>query len=505
MILAWPAAAVAAAERPLLDAGVDLMAVASTALATRCLAELRRLRGRAAGASVLLLVGAGNNGGDALHAGALLCGRGAGVTALLSADRTHAGGLAALLAAGGRVASLTGPAACVVPEARALVSGADLVVDGLLGIGARGAVRGPVHDVLDGELDRPGAVVAVDLPSGVDPDIGAVHGPVLAADVTVTFGAAKPGLLLPPGDALVGELEVVDLGLDLGAAGPAPVTRWERSDLAAVWPWPWRSADKYRRGVLGVVAGSPRFPGAAVLAVSGAVTSGVGMVRYAGDPEVARAVVAARPEAVPDPLPGTGRAQAWLVGPGMDPERDRAAADLIDAVAERLRRDSELTAVVDAGAVARLGGLAAAGDLPRPGRLLLTPHAGELAGLLAGLGESVDRSAVDADPGRHARRAAALTGTTVLLKGATTVVASPGGPLATVTAGPPWLATAGSGDVLSGVAGTLLAAGLPPGTAGPAAALAHGLAGRRASGPGRGGPVPASALVPALPGVVAGL
>jgi hydroxyethylthiazole kinase-like uncharacterized protein yjeF len=505
VIRAWPAAAVAAAERPLLVAGVDLMAVASTALATRCLAELRRDRGGVAGASVVLLVGAGNNGGDALHAGALLRRRGAGVTALLVADRAHPRGLAALLAAGGRVTRLSGPGAVPATQARATVSRADLVVDGLLGIGARGAVRGPVHDVLDGELDRPGAVVAVDLPSGLGPDTGAVHGPVLAADVTVTFGAAKPGLLLPPGDALAGELQVVDLGLDLDAAGPAPVTRWERADLAAVWPWPWRSADKYRRGVLGVVAGSPRFPGAAVLAVSGAVASGVGMVRYAGDPEVARAVVAARPEAVPDPLPHTGRVQAWLVGPGADPDRDPAAGHLVDAVAGRLRRDGELSAVVDAGAVARLGVPAAAGDLPRPERLLLTPHAGELAGLLTALGEPVDRAAVEADPGEHARRAAALTGATVLLKGATTVVASPAGPLATVSAGPPWLATAGSGDVLSGVAGALLAAGLPPGTAGPAAALVHGLAGRRAAGPGRGGPVPAAELTLAVREVLAGL
>ncbi|MGF1663934.1 MAG: NAD(P)H-hydrate dehydratase, partial [Kineosporiaceae bacterium] len=157
------------------------------------------------------------------------------------------------------------------------------------------------------------------------------------------------------------------------------------------------------------------------------------------------------------------------------------------------------------GAVAALGTRAATGDLPRPERLLLTPHAGELAGLLAALDQPAGRAAVEADPAGHARRGAALTGATVLLKGATTVVASPGGQVTTVAAAPPWLATAGSGDVLSGVAGTLLAAGLPPDIAGPAAALLHGMAGQRAAGPGRGGPVPASALARAVREVVAGL
>jgi len=328
---------------------------------------------------------------------------------------------------------------------------------------------------------------------------------VLAADVTVTFGAAKSGLLLPPGDDLVGELQVVDLGLDLSGAGPAPVTRWEREDLAAVWPWPWRAADKYARGVLGVMAGGPRFPGAAVLAVSGAVSSGTGMVRFAGDEDVARAVVAARPEAIPDPLPDTGRVQAWLVGPGMDPDGDPVAARSVGALAERLSQDVDVPAVVDAGAVAILGSRAAAGDVPRPERLLLTPHAGELAALLVALGEPADRSAVEADRPGHARRAAVLTGATVLVKGATTVVAAPGGALATVAAGSPWLATAGSGDVLAGVAGTLLAAGRSPAVAGPAAALVHGLAGRRAAGPGRGGPVPAATLARAVREVLAGL
>jgi hydroxyethylthiazole kinase-like uncharacterized protein yjeF len=505
VIRAWPAAAVAEAERPLLDAGVDLMAVASTALATRCLAELRRIRGRVTGADVVLLVGSGNNGGDALHAGALLRRRGAAVTALLTADRAHDGGLAALRAAGGRVRPLSGPGAVPVDQARRLLSGADLVLDGILGIGATGAVRGPVHDVLDGELDRPGAVVAVDLPSGVDPGTGAVHGPVLAADVTVTFGAAKPGLLLPPGDILAGDVQVVPLGLDLAGAGDPAVVRWQGEDLAGAWPWPWRSADKYARGVLGIVAGGPQFPGAAILAARGAVCSGAGMIRLAGDHEVGRAVVASCPEAVPDPLPDTGRVQAWLVGPGMDPENDRTAARLVEAVAEKLRRDETVVAVVDAGAVARLGLLAATGALRRPGRLLLTPHAGELAGLLTAVGDRVDRRGVQQDPAAHARRAAAVTGGTVLLKGATTVVASPDGPIATVAAGPAWLATAGSGDVLSGVAGTLLAAGLPPGTAGPAAALVHGLSGRTAAGPGRGGPVPAGAVAAAIRPTLAGL
>jgi len=502
VIRAWPVADVVAAEQVLLSQGRDLMAIASWGLARRCAAELRRSRGRISGAEVLLLVGAGNNGGDALHAGALLRARGVAVTALLVADRAHQPGLAALRAADGRVVQLRDD-----PESAThgltLLARADLAIDGILGIGGRGALRGPAA-LLASDGSRPRLVVACDLPSGLDADTGMIAGPVLSADVTVTFGVAKPGLLLPPGDAVCGDIEVVDLGLDLCDADTA-VARWQLDDAAATWPWPRRTADKYSRGVLGVMAGSPAYPGAGVLAASAAVAAGAGMVRYAGDLAVAREVVRAAPEVVPDPLPGTGRVQAWLVGPGLDPA-DPAAADLVNGVLDRLRAAPDLPAVVDAGALVAVASAAAAATLPNPARLLLVPHAGELAAMLIALGTRVDRTAVTAEPARWVRAAATLTGATVLLKGATTLVGGAAGRVITTASGPAWLATAGSGDTLAGIAGALLAAGVAPGPAAATAALVHGHAGRLASGRSPAdGPVRAGALVATIARAIAEL
>ena len=499
MIEAFLAADVAAADRARLAEGADLMSTAAAALATACAGELARSRGRTSGARVVLLVGPGNNGGDALLAGAQLRRRGAGVIALLCGPRHHEPGAQRLLAAGGALRSVDG----AVGEALAELRRADLVVDGVLGSGADGAVRGSAAELLEAVAEpgrRPPVVVACDLPSGVDPDSGAVSGPVLAADVTVTFGAAKAGLLVGPGADLVGRLQLVDLGLrphlptrpalqalDQGPASAAEVAGW--------WPWPWRRADKYARGVVGVAAGSDAFPGAAVLSVSAAVSTGAGMVRYlpptGSDGSAAGAVLREAPEAVPDPLPGTGRVQAWVVGPGLsDPDDERVRHVL--AAGE--------PAVLDAGALDAVAGAVGAGTLHAPGRLLLTPHAGECARVLGLLGRPAGRSEVEDEPSAHAALLARLTGATVLLKGATTVVARPDGRLGAHRGASPWLATAGSGDVLSGLLGMLLAAGLDPYRAALAGAHVHAASAARASG---GGPVRASGLVDHLAGAVA--
>jgi len=217
------------------------------------------------------------------------------------------------------------------------------------------------------------------------------------------------------------------------------------------------------------------------------VRSGAGMVRYVGPIEPTDRVRARWPEVVP----GAGRVQAWVLGPGVDPEaEDGQAAAVREALA------SGLPCVVDAGALALLPDRV-------DGPVLLTPHAGELARLLSARGtQPVERAQVEADPLRHARTAAELTGATVLLKGATTLVVGAGGPARSQADGPHWLATAGSGDVLAGLAGALLAAGLAPLDAGSVAAAVHGRAGRRASG---GGPVAAEDVLLALRPVVAEL
>lgn len=504
VLLAWGSDDVRAAEAPLLAAGVPLMDRAAFALATVVASELRDRRGRVGGARVVLLVGGGNNGGDTLWAGARLLRRGAEVTALLVSDRVHPEGSAAFREAGGRLWSLDGSSdassdGSSVRAAAALAARADVVLDGVLGIGARGGLRGTGAALVTALQDafaaaeRPPLVVAVDVPSGIGVDDGSVPGPVLAADLTVTFGCAKPGLLLPPAAALAGRVDVADIGLR--STGTPAVVRLEADDLAALWPVPGRAAQKYTRGVLGVVAGTPRYPGAAVLVSSGAVLSGVGMVRYVGD--VGEVVLAARPEVVV----GTGRVQAWAVGPGIDPDDEVAAARVRDALGAAAADD--LPVVADAGALGLL-----------PDRLtpltVLTPHAGELATLLSGRGEPVERADVESEPVRWAVRAQQLTGATVLFKGAVTVVAGAHGALYAQAEAPAWLATAGAGDVLTGLLGALLAGRSDDVRADPTlvaalAAAAASVHGRAAHAANPGGPVAALVVAQAIPGVVAGL
>ncbi|NVM96480.1 bifunctional ADP-dependent NAD(P)H-hydrate dehydratase/NAD(P)H-hydrate epimerase [Arthrobacter wenxiniae] len=465
MLRAYTAAAVRAAEQPLLDAGrgPELMQRAAYGLAMGVVAVLRR-RGRGVyGSQVALLIGSGNNGGDALFAGAWLAARGARTTALLTSARTHSGALAAFTKAGGRaqLAPADSDAFCVA------AGFSDVIVDGLLGTGGRGGLREPAAGVVArlckimsgategrgaGAGSRP-AVVACDLPSGVDASTGEVRGPVLAAALTVTFGAAKTGLLAAPGAQLCGEVAVVGLGIADGLGEP-DVLRLEAADLAAMLPRPEAADHKYTRGVAGIVAGSARYPGAALLAVAAASACGPGMVRYLGPPAVAAALHVRSPEAVcSGDAPEAVRVQAWLAGPGINGDAEQQGR-------ARQALASGLPTAVDAGA---LDLVSTAGDREQS-RLVLTPHAGELAALLTRLGTETGRAEVEAAPLAAAREAAALTGATVLLKGPTTFVVSPGGATYAQGDGTPSLATAGSGDTLGGILVALLAMarGRPP-------------------------------------------
>ncbi len=230
--------------------------------------------GRVYGARVVVLTGSGSNGGDALFAAARLLRRGAAGTAvLLAPERAHAAGLAAFRAAGGRVVGAAdGPRA---------VAAADLVFDGITGIGGKGGLRPEAERLAAAAEHSPAAVLAVDLPSGVDADTGEVTGPAVRADATVTFGTYKPGLLVDPAAERAGALRLVDIGLadELGAP---ELEALQHADVAALLPRPGGESDKYRRGVVGVAAGSEQYPGAAVLAVSGALRGGAGAVRYSG-------------------------------------------------------------------------------------------------------------------------------------------------------------------------------------------------------------------------------
>jgi ADP-dependent NAD(P)H-hydrate dehydratase / NAD(P)H-hydrate epimerase len=489
---AYAVAAVRAAESALMAQVPDgaLMQRAAAGLASVCAGALPSVYG----SRVVVLAGSGDNGGDALYAGARLAARGAAVTAVAVAARVHEAGAAALRGSGGRVV------AAADPEGRAradrAIGAAHLIIDGLLGIGGHGGLREPAASLAAAAGRAPGLVVAVDLPSGVDADSGEVAGDAAAADVTVTFGAVKPGLLIDPGASHAGVVEFIDIGLARYLGRP-DVAAAQAADIAAWMPRPSAESDKYRRGVLGIVAGSDRFTGAAPLAVGGAIRGGAGMVRLVSSEVPATLVRQRWPEAVITTtragqdgkavIEQAGQVQAWTAGPGMG--TGDASAELLEAVLA-----TSLPVLVDADGITLLG--MHRGLLPRPAPTLITPHAGELARLIG-----ADRADIEARRLHFATQAAAELGCTVLLKGSTTVIASPGpdGEVLVNPTGTSWLATAGSGDVLSGLAGALLAQRLGPSRAAATAAYLHGIAARLAA---EGAPIGSGDIIKALPAAI---
>ncbi|CAA9364316.1 MAG: NAD(P)H-hydrate epimerase / ADP-dependent (S)-NAD(P)H-hydrate dehydratase [uncultured Nocardioidaceae bacterium] len=455
------------AEQVLLDATPDgaLMQRAATGLAY----AVAEFLGTVYGSRVLLLVGAGNNGGDALYAGAALVRRGATVHAvLLKPDAVHEAGLSALRAAGGRV----------VDEPRGSY---DVAVDGIVGIGGSGPLRRDAAELVAALSGTP--FVAVDVPSGVDVDTGRVEGAHVEAAVTVTFGTHKVAHLVDPAAQACGAVHLVDLGLTLP---PPTVEALQADDVRRLLPRPSPAAHKYTRGVVGVRSGSEQYRGAAVLSVAGAASGLAGMVRFVPPekgPEpgpgagVADLVQAAHPEVVV----GAGRVQSWVVGSGggSSAEEQLAAA-----------RADGVPLVVDADALAALDG-------PPGVPAVLTPHAGELARMLG-----VEREQVEQDQLRHAAAAAERYGAVVLLKNRHTLTVHPDGRVRATTVGPPWLATAGAGDVLGGLVGALLAAGLDPFDAASVGSWVHGAAAAMVR---PDGPVTAGEVARAIPEVCARL
>lgn len=449
MIEAFRAERLRATEQAVLKANpsADLMGQAAFAVAQCALQHLPSPR---PGRQVTLLVGTGNNGGDALFAGVLLRRRGIAVTAMLAGDRAHPAGLAALHKTGGRVVEADQPAPV---REHALVQ-AELVIDGLVGLGARGPLSSISSALLDLANQRP--IIAVDLPSGIDPDTGQVLGPAIHAKATLTIGAPSPGLLVA---RTAGRLHLAECGLR--PAGAADVIALQDAD--AVVPQADAGSNKFSSGVLGIVAGSPAYPGAAVLSTAAAVRLRPGLVRYAGP--VAAAVLAHSPEVVAAArVEECGRVQAWLAGPGMGTD-GRAAREL------RAVLDSGLPVVLDADALTLLAADPALLRHRPRGTAILTPHAGEFARLWPDI-DLDDRLGA-------AQQAAQRSGQVVLLKGDRTVIAEPAGRTAVNQTGCPALATAGSGDVLGGVIGSLLATGLGPFRAAAIGAHLHGRAGER--------------------------
>lgn len=452
---------VRAAEAQLkeLTAPGELMQRAAYGLANECLSELRSRRGGVYGARAVLLVGPGGNGGDALYSGVWLLRRGMAVRALTVADGSYPGAGDAFVRAGGLVGSIGDR------DAAETIGIADLVIDGIAGLGSSRSVELP-DGVAEAIATTDALVCAVDLPSGVDGDTGQVYDGAIHADMTVTFGAWKPAQVLAPARRSCGDVRFVDIGLGPHLTEPV-IDILDFADIAGIWPGPSYDSHKYSTGVVGVVAGSARYPGAAVMCVGGAIRSKPGMVRYVGAPDAIERVVAAWPAAVgATSLEEAGRTNAWVIGPGMGTD-DAARSVVLSSLG------LTVPVIYDADALTIL-----ADDVDRlrdrQAPTVLTPHSGEFARLFGEVGN---------DPVQSVKTAARRTGCVVLLKGPSTIVAAPGGRVLVNVTGSSKLATAGTGDVLSGIIGAALAAGLPAEVAAAGGAYVHGALADQHDGP----------------------
>lgn len=436
-------------------AGIKLMARAGGAIA-------RAIEARFPPSPVAVLCGPGNNGGDGF----------------VVARRLDAAGWPVRLGLLGRAEALKGDAAlakeafggAIEPATPELLSGAGLVVDGLFGAGLARPIEGRARELVEAIADGPAPVVAVDVPSGVHGDTGEVLGAAAAAALTVTFHRPKPGHLLLPGRELCGELVVADIGI------PARVTEGLGVRLLTNAPVRWRallpvrtpSSHKYRHGHAVVVGGPGSKSGAARMAAMAALRTGAGLVTVLADAD-ALAVYAAHLTAV---MVAPVADEAGFAEAIADPRRNAILLGPGGGVGPGLRQ--RVLATLDAGRVCVLDADALTSFAEAPealfdrvqGPCVLTPHEGEFARLFNVKGDKVAR----------ARRAAALSGAVVLLKGADTVIAAPDGRALLQPAAPPGLATAGSGDVLAGIVLGLLAQGMPAFEAAGAAVWFHAAA-----------------------------
>jgi hydroxyethylthiazole kinase-like uncharacterized protein yjeF len=430
------------------------------------------------GTRVVVVAGPGNNGGDGFIAARALAERGYPVRMLLMGE------VAALRGDAGEAARRWArPIEPAQPEA---LAGAGVVIDALFGAGLNRAVQGEARALVEAMNDSGSPIVAVDLPSGINGANGAIMGAAVKARESITFFRRKPGHVLLPGRVQAGAVRVADIGIpdsvlervrpQAFANGPA---LWGRA-----FPVPRLDGHKYSRGHAVVVSGGPSFTGAARLAARGALRAGAGLVTLAS-PRAALPVNAAASLAVMvrasdgadelGALLADKRLKAVVLGPGLGVGKDTRA--LVEATL-----DGERAVVLDADALTSFAGepetlFAAIGAKARP--IVLTPHHGEFSRLFHELPQTFEVTSKLA----LARIAAKASGAVVLLKGPDTVIAAPDGRAAINENAPPWLATAGSGDVLSGMIAGLLAQHMPAFEAACAGAWLHGEAGDEA-GPG---------------------
>ncbi len=463
--------------------GIELMERAGAAVA----AAVERL---ARDGPVTVLCGKGNNGGDGLVAARLLREAGREVSVVLTAPPAELRGDALenlrrlpgeppVRLDGSPFSGHGGGTAGAVLEGRAAF------VDALLGTGFSGVPRGEVADAIRALEDLAAPVVAVDVPSGVDASSGAVAGAAVRATATVTFHAAKPGLWIMPGKDHAGAVEVADIGVPRGAPREAGAGLIDAGALALL-PRRGAASTKFVSGHVLVAGGSRGLTGAPAMASRAAMRAGAGYVTAlvpaslqpvlagSGIPELMTSGLPETDAGLAEPavepvLEAAGRGGALALGPGL------GRSESSFAFARRLAREAALPLVLDAdGLNAHAGRLEELRS--RPAGTVLTPHAGELGRLL-----EIDSAEVEEQRLRHVRDAAARAGAVVVLKGDDTLIAAPGGEVAVSRGGSPALATAGTGDVLTGVIAALLAQRLEPFAAAAAGVLLHARAGRLAA------------------------
>ncbi len=435
---------------------------------------------------VVIAAGRGNNGGDGFVVARLLRELESSVSVfLLGREKDVAGDaaveLARFLERGGEVVEVTGPDRLDQLEAACRAS--DLIVDALLGTGLTGPARDLVAEAIEAINRSEKPVVSLDLPSGLSSDRGELLGPAIWAALTTTFAGWKRGLLLHPGAKRAGDVRVVDIGIPPGKAELGTATfLLEAADIKPLFPARPPDAHKGSYGHLLIVAGSEGKTGAAALAARAALRSGVGLVTVAAPASQQPVIAALGMEFMTEPLPETaarslsfkakdriielaGKADAVAVGPGLslDPETQALVRELV--------RDLERPLVVDADGLSALADhldILSVARFPR----CLTPHPGEMARML-----QTSVAQVQSDRIETARAFSSRFGAFLALKGAGSVIGGPGGRVFINPTGNPGMATGGAGDVLTGMAGALLARGLKPLQALQAAVYLHGLAG----------------------------
>lgn len=431
------------------------------------------------GRRVVVIAGSGNNGGDGFVAARFLAERACSVRVLLVGDRNRLQGDAAAAAA-----LWAGPTEPAKPEA---VAGADIIVDALFGAGLDRPVEGLARAMIEATNVAGVPIVAVDLPSGINGTTGAVMGCAVEATETVTFFRRKPGHVLLPGRLHCGPVRVADIGIPAGVLEQVrPRTSLNGPELwGRAFPVPKVEGHKYSRGHAVVVSGGQSFTGAARLAARGALRAGAGLVTIASPPDALVVNAAASLAVMVRRVAGAAdladfladrRRNAVLLGPG-----GGVGAVMRERVLAAL--DKERAVVLDADALTSFAddpaplfaALAARGSAST----VLTPHEGEFARLFNTVSQVTDNGSKL----ERARAAARHVQAVVLLKGPDTVVAAPDGRAAIADNAPPWLATAGAGDVLAGFVLGLLAQGMPAYAATAAAVWLHGECGRQV-GPG---------------------